>query len=85
MENIDDQELERLQVDLNLRLDNPEGETEEERDESRKRTIDEIADLIAEVKCRKRLKNWIRIFERKQKEARLNNLASVFNFFVLFL
>ena len=43
MENIDDQELERLQVDLNLRLDNPEGETEEERDESRKRTIDEIA------------------------------------------
>ena len=34
MENIDDQELERLQIDLNLRLDNPDGETEEERDES---------------------------------------------------
>jgi hypothetical protein len=56
MENIDDEELERLQVDLNLRLDNPDGETEEERDESRKRTIEEISDLISEVKCRKRMK-----------------------------
>ena len=56
MENIDDQELERLQIDLNLRLDNPDGETEEERDESRKRTIEEIADLMVEVKCRKRMK-----------------------------
>jgi len=51
MENIDDQELERLQVELNLRLDNPEGDTEEEKDDSRKRTIDEIADLISEVKA----------------------------------
>jgi hypothetical protein len=56
MENIDDEELERLQVDLNLRLDNPDGETEEERDESRKRKIEEISDLISEVKCRKRMK-----------------------------
>jgi hypothetical protein len=56
MENIDDEELDRLQVDLNLRLDHPEGETDEERDEYRKRTIEEIADIISEVKCRKRMK-----------------------------
>jgi hypothetical protein len=49
-------EMERLQNELQAKLDNPEGASEEEQTESRKRTLEELSELMSEIKCRKRMR-----------------------------
>jgi vacuolar-type H+-ATPase subunit H len=51
-----DERIEELQTELDRRLNEAEGETEEDRTEFRKRAFDELSTQIIEVQCQKRMR-----------------------------
>ena len=56
MSNNFDERIEELQTELDRRLNEAEGETEEDRTNFRKRAFEEISKEIIEVQCQKRVK-----------------------------
>jgi hypothetical protein len=57
MDNLRDEELETLEADLHEKLDHPDGDSEEEQVESRKRSLETLTEILAEIKYRKRMKS----------------------------
>ena len=57
MDKLRDEELEKLEADLHEKLDHPDGDSEEEQVESRKRSLETLTEILAEIKCRKRMKS----------------------------
>jgi len=57
MENFRDEELDKMETDLHEKLEHPEGDSEEEQAESRKRSIETLTEVLSEIKCLKRMKS----------------------------
>jgi hypothetical protein len=56
MNNNFDDEIDKLQRELDRRIEHAEGDTEEDRTEYRKRAFDELSSKIIEVQCQKKFK-----------------------------
>ena len=57
MENLRDEELVKMEADLHEKLEHPDGDSEEEQADSRKRSIETLTEVLSEIKCRKRMKS----------------------------